>query len=143
MSAITSANDVANVNANRDPGSGFGDLSSEEFIRIMIAELTTQDPFEPNDTQAILDQLSSLTNIESQTALRESMESLVLQNGVSQAAGMIGKTVQGLDENNDRVTGKVNSVRVVDGVALLELDTGETLPLDRVTRIAQPGGDEA
>ena len=115
----------------------FGNLSSEEFIKIMLQELTNQDPFNPQDSGALLEQLSSLRNIESQLNLQTQLESLVLQNQVANAGGMIGKVVSGLDENNRNVSGLVTSVRVVNGRAILELDTGFAVPMTRVTEIAE------
>jgi len=103
-----------------------------------VTELTNQDPFKPNDSAQILEQLSSLRNIESQMSLQKQLQSLVLQNQIAQASGLIGKAVQGLDDQNNRVWGVVTSVRVADGKALLELDTGRTLPMGRVELIAQP-----
>jgi len=116
----------------------FGDLNTGQFLNILLTELTNQDPFEPNDSQALLEQLSSLRNIESQTALQESLETLVLQNNISQASSLLGKVVEGLTAGGDRVAGKVMSVRVVDGKAELELDTGRTLGIDRVTTVTEP-----
>ena len=116
----------------------FAELNSQDFIQVMLAELSNQDPFEPTDSTAVLEQLSSLRNIESQLELQEKLESLVLQNQIAIAGGMIGKSVQGLDVTNDRIGGVVTAVRVVDGEAILELDSGKTLPLDRVTRIDSP-----
>lgn len=113
----------------------FGELSSDEFVRILVTELTNQDPFEPNDSAQVLEQLSSLRNIESQMSLQEQLENLVTQNQIAQASGMVGKVVQGLDMNNNRIAGVVTSVRVSDGQALLELDTGQTLHMDRVEQI--------
>ena len=131
---------IANA-ANAAAGSsatpnGFSDLSSDEFIRIMLAELENQDPLDPNDSQALMEQISSLRNIESQISLQESLESLVLQNQISVASGMIGKIVEGLDANNDAITGQVTSIRVIDGDATLELNTGQRLAVDRVTRVS-------
>jgi flagellar basal-body rod modification protein FlgD len=116
----------------------FAKMGSDEFIKIMITELTQQDPLKPSDTSAILEQMSSLRNIESQLSLQERLESLVLQNGVSSASGMIGKMIEGLDESNDRVTGLVTSVRIADNKTFLELDSGKTLAVERVTRIGLP-----
>jgi hypothetical protein len=46
--------------------------------------------------------------------------------------------VQGLDSQDDPITGVVNSVKVgSDGVSL-ELDSGKSLLLSRVTQIAPP-----
>lgn len=115
--------------------SRFGELSSEEFIQVMITELSNQDPLDPQDSSKLLEQFSSLRNIESQLALQEQLETLVLQNQVSSAGGLIGKLVAGIDESNTSVVGMVSSVIVQDGRALLELDTGQVLPMDRVIQI--------
>ncbi len=118
--------------------SGFGALGSEEFIRVMLSELSNQDPFEPQDSAALLEQLSSIRNIEGQLSLQESLENLVLQNQVAIAGGLIGKVVAGLDGLNQQVEGQVVSVRVRDGKATLELDNGKSLSMDRVTEIFNP-----
>lgn len=123
-----------------DP-TGFAALNSEEFIRVLMSELSNQDPFKPQDSSALLEQLSSLRNIESQLGLQKSMESLVLQNSLSSASGLIGKDVVGLDQNNDEITGTVQSVRVENGKAVLELSSGKLLPVENVRRIM--AGSEA
>ncbi len=115
----------------------FGELDSGKFLNILLTELTNQDPFEPNDSQALLEQLSSLRNIESQASLQKSLEALVLQNNISQAGALLGKVVEGLTPTGERISGEVRSVRVVDGKAELELDTGRSVPLERVTTITQ------
>lgn len=113
------------------------ELSSDEFIKIMITELTNQDPLEPTDSSAVLEQLSSLRNIESQISLEQKLEELVLQNQITQAGALIGKMVQGLSDTNVRVEGMVTAVRVIDGKAVLELDTGRTLSVTQVESIAE------
>lgn len=113
----------------------FGNLSSEDFIKVMVEELSNQDPFEPQDSGALLEQLSSLRNIESQFQLQESISSLVLQNQMSAAGSLIGKVVTGLNDVNDSVEGLVTSVRLRDGEVMLELDTGHTVAMDRIKTI--------
>ncbi len=122
----------------------FSDISSEEFVKILVTELTQQDPLQPNDTGAILEQLSSLRNIESQISLQDQLEALVLQNQIAQAGGLIGKKVEGLDGSDNKITGHVTAVRIVDGEAVLELDSGKQLPMNRVTRMTEKAaGGEA
>ena len=131
--AISGAADVVTTKAG-----GFGSLTSEEFIKVMIQELSNQDPFEPQDSSALLEQLSSLRNIESQLSLEKQLGNLVLQNQIAAAGGMIGKLVTGQDDGSDRVQGLVTSVRVQDGTVYLELDSGRALQMGRVTEIADP-----
>jgi len=115
----------------------FGQLKSEDFIKVMIAELSNQDPFEPQDSSALLEQLSSLRNIESQLSLQDQIGSLVLQNQVASAGGMIGKLVSGRNDKNDAVEGVVKSVRVQNGSVLLELNNAQTVSMDRITEIRE------
>ncbi len=137
MSAIASGlSTPTTTDSTQRTGGGFDELDSNEFLEIILTELSNQDPLAPNDTQALLEQLSSLRNIESQISLEESLEELVLQNTLSQAGSLIGKLVEGVDDNSEKVTGQVTSVRVNDGEATLQLDTGRQLKLDTVTLIA-------
>jgi flagellar basal-body rod modification protein FlgD len=127
----------ASASFGADP---YSDLTSADFIKVMLSELSNQDPLDPQDSGKLLEQLSSLRNIESQLKLQEKLEDLVLQDQVASAASLIGKLVAGLDETNEEIEGLVTSVRVVDGQAFLELDNGKNLPIDRVTDIfAQQG----
>jgi flagellar basal-body rod modification protein FlgD len=129
--AISGASAGAGAAVNR-----FGDLSSEDFIKVMISELSKQDPMNPQDSSKLLEQFSSLRNIESQLSLQQQLQTLVLQNQVSSAGGLIGKMVAGLDESNTNVVGTVSSVIVQNGKAYLELDSGKILSMDRVVQIA-------
>ena len=42
---------------------GFGALDSDEFTKLILTELGNQDPLEPNDTKALLEQLSIIRSI--------------------------------------------------------------------------------
>jgi flagellar basal-body rod modification protein FlgD len=112
------------------------ELKTEDFVKMMITQLQNQDPLEPAKNQELLAQMSQIGQLQSSTALQESLQGMVLQNQIGSASALIGKTVHGLDSADDPVTGLVNSVKVgSDGVSL-ELDNGKTLLLSRVTQIA-------
>lgn len=130
--AITSAAGSPSSTSN-----SFGAMSSEEFIKVMIEELTNQDPLNPQDSNALLEQLSSLRNIESQIELQDKLEALVLQNEISAAGGLIGKTIQGLSTVNSQTTGIVKAVRIERDQTLLELDNTMTVPMDNVTKVLE------
>ncbi|MCC7192114.1 MAG: hypothetical protein IT444_04955 [Phycisphaeraceae bacterium] len=115
----------------------FGNLKTDDFLKVMMSELSHQDPFQPQDSSKLLEQMSSLRNIESQLSLQKSIESLVLNNQISSAGTMIGKVVSGLNDQNQTVSGLVTSVRVASGKVVLELDSGDRLLMDRVTQLAK------
>ena len=130
---------VSSVSSNSNSitgNSAYSDLATSDFIKIITQELMQQDPFNPNDSGALLEQISSIRNVESQLSLQKTLETLVGQNSFAAASQTIGKVVAGLDGNNDEQIGMVVSVRLENNKAILELDTGKRLAFDRVMEIA-------
>lgn len=115
--------------------SGIGGMSSDEFLKIMMAELNNQDPFEPNDSAAIIEQLSGLQNIEAQASLQESLETLVSQNTFASSTALIGKIVTGVSQTGDVVTGTVSSVNTTENGTIFTLDTGAKIDSSRLQGI--------
>jgi len=118
------------------------ELKTEDFIKMMITQLQNQDPLEPAKNQELLAQMSQIGQLQSATSLQESLKGMVLQNQIGSASSLIGKTVKGLDSTDAPVTGLVNSVKVSSDGVSLELDSGKSLLLSRVTEIA-PKTDRA
>lgn len=138
-----SAGAIGGTSSGAPSAGAFGNLKTDDFLKVMMSELSRQDPFQPQDSSKLLEQMSNLRNIESQLSLQKSIEGLVLNNQVASAGNMIGKLVAGLNDNNDQVSGLVTSVRVASGKVVLELDSGNRLLMDRVTQIAQPEPNSA
>jgi flagellar basal-body rod modification protein FlgD len=140
MTAISSINPSADSSVTRSaPHDRFSDLSSEDFIKIIFTELSNQDPFKPNDSSALLQQLSSIRSIESDLTLTDQLKSLVTQNQLSAAGGMIGKFIGGVTDDNKRVAGIVVSVARENDKVNLELDNGWVVPINNVERVIDPG----
>jgi flagellar basal-body rod modification protein FlgD len=112
------------------------ELKTEDFIKMMITQLQNQDPMETAKNQELLAQMSQIGQLQSATTLQDSLKGMVLQNQIGSASSLIGKTVQGLDSQDDPVTGVVNSVKVANDGVSLELDNGKSLMLSRVTQIS-------
>ncbi|HEV7300461.1 MAG TPA: flagellar hook capping FlgD N-terminal domain-containing protein [Tepidisphaeraceae bacterium] len=117
---------------------GYG-LKTEDFIKMMITQLQNQDPMEPAKNGELLQQMSQIGQLESSTALQENLKTMVVQNQIGSAAGLIGKKVGGLGSDDKPLEGTVSSVKVTSDGVSLELDNGYTLPLARVTDIATDG----
>ncbi len=128
---------IGSTSSTTPSAGAFGNLKTDDFLKVMMSELSHQDPFQPQDSSKLLEQMSSLRNIESQLSLQKSIESLVLNNQISSAGTMIGKVVSGLNDKNQAISGLVTSVRVASGKVVLELDSGDRLLMDRVTQIAK------
>lgn len=136
MSQINASTAVDN--AIREPSSRFNELSSEQFIEIMFTELSNQDPFQPNDSSALLEQLNSIRSIESDIELTNKLEELVFDNQLTSASGMIGNLIEGRTATQDTVTGFVVSVVRQGEDVTLELDNGARVPVENVLTIVDP-----
>ena len=134
MSQIPALNPTDTALRETSPN-GFSSLSSADFIRIMFTELANQDPFQPSDSSALLDQMNSIRSIESNIQLMDRLDTLVFENKLSSAAILIGKTVQGLTDDGFRVEGRVDTVLRQGDEVTLQLDTGWRLSMDNIERI--------
>lgn len=137
MSAIAAAS-ATGVPPRTNVPSQFSRLSSEDFVRIIFTELSHQDPFQPNDSQALLNQLNSIRSIESDLKMTEQLQSLVAENQLASASNMIGKFVGGLTDENIRVAGYVVAVFRVNDKVHLELDNGWIVPMNGVEQVINP-----
>jgi flagellar basal-body rod modification protein FlgD len=119
-------------------GTGFSALSSDDFTKLIFTELTNQDPLAPNDTNALLQQVSTIRSIQSDIDLTGSLKSLVSQNEFASAATLIGKPVTGYTEAFDRVSGRVRSVaRGAEG-PVLTLEDGVQVPVRWLEQVDAP-----
>ena len=110
-------------------GSQGGVLEQEDFLEIMIAELSNQDPFEPMDNREFLGQLTQMQNLEASTEmttslqqLATSLEALTFGQQLSSASTLIGQMVVGQDLDGNEVIGVVTSYHVDGGASYLQLE---------------------
>ena len=118
--------------------SRFQEMSSEDFIRIIFTELSNQDPFQPNDTSALLNQLESIRSIESDIQLRNQLETLVTENQLATASNLLGKIVSGRTTDLDQATGYVVSVVKQGDEISLELESGLLIPIKNIENVLDP-----
>ena len=115
-------------------------LDSQDFLKLLVTQLTIQDPLEPTDNKELFQQISSIREIELSTTLTDSLRALTGQQRFASASSLIGQhvtSVPGPDGLVDR--GVVVGVRFAqDGQPILLLGSGIQLPLDRVSTIESP-----
>lgn len=128
------------VNNNSSPrssvGQGVSGLTTEDFTKLILTELSNQDPLSPNDTNTLLQQMSTLRSIQSNMDLSSNLSDITQQNEFIAAAGMIGKKVSGLNLDLERTQDTVTSVSRTQGGVVLNLQGGGRMPmayLDSVT----------
>ena len=115
-------------------------LGSQDFLNLLVAQLTNQDPLDPTSNQELFQQISSIREIELSSTLTDSLRSLTGQQRFSSASSLIGQYVTSLpDPTGLADRGVVVGVRfAADGQPILLLGSGAELHLDRLSTIESP-----
>lgn len=86
-------------------GSMYG-LSTDDFLKLFLAQLQNQDPTAPIDNAQMLGELSQMTQIQTLQQVQKSLEGSQL----AQSSALIGKRVTGTDVDGKPVDGVVSMV---------------------------------
>lgn len=133
MSAIDALS--SSTPAASQANDGYSALGSGDFLKIILSELSRQDPLKPNDTSTLLNQLSTVRSIQSDVDLSDKLKGLVSQNEWASGAGLIGKGVSGLSQDGTRVAGMVVGISRTDAGAVLTLHDGSRVPMKNVDEV--------
>lgn len=102
-------------------------MDTYQFLRLLIVELTSQNPMDPIKDRDFLAQMAQLNTA-------QQMERLGAMFGTFQAAGLIGREVEATLPSGVQIAGKVESVQMSAGRAFLTVN-GEQIPMESVRAI--------
>lgn len=116
-------------------------LSFESLLKIVLTQLTYQDPLKPMDNFQFVSQLAQFSQIQQAQTTNDNLKALVSAQATSQAASLLGKRVD-IPAGASVISGKVIAVAFVDGLPnlTLELQNQQTIsnvPLSSVTQIRE------
>ncbi|WP_273831739.1 flagellar hook assembly protein FlgD [Guptibacillus sedimenti] len=114
-----------------------GQLGKDDFLKILVAQLSNQDPMQPMQDAEFIGQMAQFSSLEQMTNMNTSMNKFVdrqLQSSMTDYADLIGKSVQ-WQENNEVSSGKVQAVLYKEGTVLAELDNGQQVDVSLLERI--------
>jgi len=140
---IESKSKSKNVTENGTPIVMPGEEASKDlFLKLLVAQMKHQDPFNPQDPTQYITQLSQFTTMEQIMSLNSNMgyltsltDGLLINSAMSGAAALIGKEVEvykpedKVDKEEDKVEGETedSTVEGNDGVdGETEEGSGET-----------------
>jgi flagellar basal-body rod modification protein FlgD len=101
-------------------------LDYNAFLKLLTAQMKFQDPTKPMDSTEFVAQLASFSNVEQGIKMNSKLDSLMTASALSQAEGLIGRTVASED---GKTKGEIASVRIVTGGAVAVLKNGSEVPL--------------
>ena len=84
-------------------------LGKDDFLKLLITQLSNQDPTDPMDNTEFIAQMAEFSSLEQITNLNSNFEKMNSMLNASQALNTIGKTVS-LDIGDSQAVGVVEAV---------------------------------
>src|SRR5687768_277905 len=88
------------------------DLDINQFLQLMISELTNQDPLNPMDNNELVQQIGSIREIAATDKLTTSLDLVQSGQSLTTASSLIGKTIKALTDENENIEGVVERVSI-------------------------------
>jgi flagellar basal-body rod modification protein FlgD len=102
--------------------SSAANLSMQDFLKVLLTQLTYQDPLKPLDNQQFMAQIAQFTNLEQTQQLNDRIAQLVSNQASLQSVGLIGRTVD-VNSASGAVTGTVVSLDLSGATPRLTIRT--------------------
>ena len=93
-------------------------LGQDDFLKILLAQLTYQDPLKPMDNQEFIAQMAQFSSLEQSQQSNTNLETLLTIQSANQSFSLLNKSVEVVTNSGSEV-GDVTSIRFENGNPLL------------------------
>ena len=91
-------------------------LSLNDLLRVLLTELSNQDPLKPVDNKDFIAQNTQNTSLDVTQQLNQNMQQLLTVQAISQSVGLFGRTVSATLSTGTVINGQVTALELQDGV---------------------------
>jgi flagellar basal-body rod modification protein FlgD len=114
-------------------------LDLQSLLKIILTQLTYQDPLKPVDNFEFVSQLAQFTSLEQTRQLNENIGNLLSVQASTQSIGLLGRTVDVLTDSQATLSGVVQSVSFSGAQPAVTIRTtaGQTLSNISLSQITQ------
>lgn len=97
-------------------------LGLQEFMKILMTQLTYQDPLKPMDNKEFMAQIAQFTTLQQVQLLNDQTTTLVNNQAALQSVGLIGRTVD-FTSNGASLTGSIVALSLAGSTPQLTIQT--------------------
>ncbi len=133
VGATGSATTTQQQQQTNTTGTSASNLDYDSFLKLLTAQMKFQDPTKPMDSTQFVAQLASFSNVEQSIKMNSKLDALITSAALTQADGLIGKTVTSADGT---VTGKVAAVRIFSDGAVAVLEDGRNMLMEAGVKVS-------
>ncbi|HWD93800.1 MAG TPA: flagellar hook capping FlgD N-terminal domain-containing protein [Verrucomicrobiae bacterium] len=110
-------------------------LSQQDFLNLLVAQMTSQDPLKPIDNQDMLSQMVQFSTLNANTTMQSTLGQLQTGQDFSQAASMLGKQVTLQVDGTTTAQGIVTGIDTSGSVPAITVN-GQSYTLSQVLSVA-------
>jgi flagellar basal-body rod modification protein FlgD len=112
-------------------------LSQQDFLQLLVTQMTSQDPLNPTNSQDLLSQMTQFSTLNANTMLQSQMSEMQSLNQFSEAGSLLGKQVTLQLNDTTTGTGIVSGIDTSGDTPQLIVD-GKPYGLEQVISVANP-----
>lgn len=130
VNAIGASDSTQALNSAVQQSAG-NQLGEQQFLKLLVTQLTNQDPLQPQDQSQFLAQLAQFSTV-------EGVNNVAASQAKVQAANLLGKTVDAQVVTNNvpsTLSGQVTAVRYDSTGVHLKLGAKTEITLDQVQQV--------
>jgi flagellar basal-body rod modification protein FlgD len=109
-------------------------LGQQDFLKLLTAQLTSQDPMNPQKDTDFIAQMAQFSSLEQGKTMQQDIATLRSQNRVLQADALLGQTVEVQTDAKTTATGVVTAVRIDEGVPKITVG-GKSYDIDQIRAV--------
>jgi flagellar basal-body rod modification protein FlgD len=135
-------NSTSSVNSNAPTATDSTSLASQvlsqnDFLKLLVAQMTSQNPLDPMNNQDLLTQTVQFSTLQGNNELKSALASMQDSQSLLQANSLIGREVSLLVDANTTTQGVVTGVVTNSGAPQLVVN-GAAYDLSQVLAISTP-----
>ena len=113
-------------------------LSEQDFLNLLVTQMTSQDPLNPMTNQDMLSQMVQFSTLQGNTTMQSTLAGMQSGQSFSEANSMVGQQVNlQTDANGDTAQGVVSGVDLSTGTPQIIVN-GQSYNLDQVLSVIPP-----
>ena len=135
--SVTSATNSQSTNDNSAVPVPTQMLSQQDFLQLLVTQMTSQDPLNPTNSQDLLSQMTQFSTLNANTMLQSQMAQMQELNQFSEAGNLLGKQVTLQLNDTTTGTGIVSGIDTSGDTPQLIVD-GQPYSLAQVISVSNP-----
>jgi flagellar basal-body rod modification protein FlgD len=113
-------------------------LSEQDFLNLLVTQMTSQDPLNPMTNQDMLSQMVQFSTLQGNTTMQSTLAGMQSGQSFSEANSMVGQQVNlQTDANGDTAQGVVSGVDLSTGTPQIIVN-GQSYNLGQVLSVIPP-----